>query len=121
MSQIDPNEALRAGSIGPPQSARTARSLPCPECDDEHSVTVWGEPELKETFDSEKKRRKDPLLEPSFVEIFPNRHRRPCSTCCHERYELYMAGHFEADHVANGGCRECYPYTAAAIRGGRRK
>ncbi len=39
-------------------------------------------------------------------------HMRPCSQCpeMEQRYLLYSRGHFDPDHVDEGGCKECRPY-----------
>lgn len=121
--------ATQAAYIARQYEPRRVNDQVCPECEGDHWVTVVDSVEQVETFKSKqlhtRKFTQDDDGDPDnreYIEV-PRTHKRPCSTCpgMRRRYELYTAGHFGADHVAGGGCRECYDYTAQAIKDRARK
>jgi len=72
----------------------------CPECEGARYVRVTDPPVTVQDHKTKK-----PVQVASW-------HMMPCPTCpsMERRHQLYMRGHFDAEHAALGGCMECREY-----------
>lgn len=79
------------------QARQASTKYPCTQCDDVGFVTVRTPMVVWDAFHQVEREVED-------------RYAVPCSRCRPERFELHRAGHFAEDHVARGGCPECWDY-----------
>ena len=84
----------------------------CEECEGGRYVRVIDATIQVETYASKKARRMSRApdsIEPEYEDQVQH-HMAPCTRCLPDKADLYARGHWDSQHIDNGGCTQCRHY-----------